>query len=386
MSPDPRTLRIPRDLLPEDGRFGSGPSRVRNAQVDALASRAGRALLGTSHRQAPVRALVGRLRSGVATLFSLPSGYEVALGVGGSTIFWDLTAYSLVEKRSAHAVHGEFSAKFALSARAPHLKAPLVVEAAPGSRAELDAAARGPEVASIDAWALVQNETSTGVAAPVRRPRLASGAPAAGITIVDATSAAGCAAWDPLEADAYYFSPQKGIGADGGLWIAALSPAAIERAERMEAARFVPGSLSLWSAIRESRKDQTQNTPAIATLLLAAEQIDWLNASGGLPWAAARCAESSGLLYQWAESRPWAAPYVQDPTIRSKSVVAIDLDAKIDGALLRDVLRTNGIVDTDPYRSLKRNGLRVGTFPSVEPDDIRALIACLDWVVEKIAP
>jgi phosphoserine aminotransferase len=381
---DPRTLRIPRDLLPEDGRFGSGPSRVRDAQVDALASRAGRGLLGTSHRQAPVRALVGRLRSGVATLFALPSEYEVALGVGGSTLFWDLAAYSLVERRSAHAVHGEFSAKFAQAARAPHLSGPLVVEASPGSRAELDGVARGADASSVDAWALVQNETSTGVAAPVRRPRLASGAPAAGLTIVDATSAAGCLTWDPLEADAYYFSPQKGIGADGGLWIAALSPAAIERAERLAGERFVPAILSLAAAVEESRKDQTLNTPAIATLLLAAEQIDWLNASGGMSWAAARCADSSGRLYAWAESRPWASPFVEDPTIRSKSVVTIDLDAKIDAALLREVLRANGIVDLDPYRSLKRNGLRVGTFPSVEPDDVSALTACVDWVVERL--
>jgi len=384
VSSDPRTLRIPRDLLPEDGRFGSGPSRVRDAQVDALASRAGRNLLGTSHRQAPVRALVGRLRSGVATLFALPSGYEVALGVGGSTLFWDLAAYSLVESRSAHAVHGEFSAKFAQAARAPHLSAPLLVEAPAGSRAELDGVARGADAGSIDAWALVQNETSTGVAAPVRRPRLPSGGAAAGLTIVDATSAAGCVAWDPLEADAYYFSPQKGIGADGGLWIAALSPAAIERAERLAAERYIPAVLSLAAAVKESRKDQTLNTPAIATLLLAAEQIDWLNASGGLTWAAARSAESSGRLYAWAESRPWASPFVEDPTIRSKSVVTIDLDAKIDAALLRDVLRSNGIVDVDPYRSLKRNGLRVGTFPSVEPDDVSALIACVDWVVERL--
>ncbi len=385
MSSDPRTLRIPRDLLPEDGRFGSGPSRVRDAQVDALASRAGRAILGTSHRQTPVRALVGRLRSGVASLFALPADYEVALGVGGSTLFWDLAAYSLVETRSAHAVHGEFSSKFARAARGPHLSEPLVVEAAPGARAELDAVARSAEAATIDSWALVQNETSTGVAAPVRRPRAASGAPAAGLTLVDATSAAGCAAWDPLEADAYYFSPQKGLGADGGLWIAALSPAAIERASRIAAAgRFIPDSLSLHSAIAESKKDQTLNTPAIATLLLAAEQIDWLNASGGLPWAAARCAESSGLLYTWAESRPWASPFVEDPTIRSKSVVTIDLDASIDAAQLRDVLRANGIVDIEPYRSLKRNGIRVGTFPSVEPDDVRALIACVDWVVDRL--
>jgi phosphoserine aminotransferase len=384
MSPDPRTLRIPRELLPEDGRFGSGPSRVRDAQVDALASRAGRALLGTSHRQAPVRALVGRLRSGVAALFALPSDYEVALGVGGSTLFWDLAAYSLVERRSAHAVFGEFSAKFAQAARAPHLSEPLVVEAVPGSRAELDAVARGSDASSVDAWALVQNETSTGVAAPVRRPRLASGASAAGLTIVDATSAAGCLTWDPLEADAYYFSPQKGIGADGGLWIAALSPAAIERAERLARARFVPATLSLAAAMEESRKDQTLNTPAIATLLLAAEQIDWLNTSGGMSWAAARSAESSGRLYAWAESRPWASPFVEDPTIRSKSVVTIDLDATIDAALLREVLRANGIVDLDPYRSLKRNGLRVGTFPSVEPDDVSALTACVDWVVERL--
>jgi phosphoserine aminotransferase len=385
MATNPRTLRIPRDLLPQDGRFGSGPSRVRDAQVDALASRAGRALLGTSHRQAPVRALVGRLRSGVSSLFSLPADYEVALGVGGSTLFWDLAAFSLVEKRSAHAVHGDFSSKFASAARAPHLSEPLVVEAAPGSRAELDVVARSAEATSIDTWALVQNETSTGVAAPVRRPRATSGAPVAGLTIVDATSAAGCAAWDPLEADAYYFSPQKGLGADGGLWIAALSPAAVERAAQIESAgRFIPDSLSLHKAVTESRKDQTLNTPAIATLLLAAEQIDWLNASGGLSWAAARCSESSGLLYAWAESRPWASPFVEDPTIRSKSVVTIDMDPLIDAALLRDVLRSNGIVDIDPYRSLKRNGIRVGTFPSVEPDDVTALITCVDWVVERL--
>ncbi len=353
--------------------------------MEVLASRAGRGLLGTSHRQAPVRALVGRLRSGVASLFSLPDGYEVALGVGGSSLFWDLAAYSLIERRSAHAVFGEFSSKFARAARAPHLVAPLLVEVAPGGRAELEAAARGTEADSVDTWALVQNETSTGVAAPVRRPRGASGSAAPGLTLVDATSAAGCIPWDPLEADAYYFSPQKGLGADGGLWIAALSPAAIERAERIERSdRFIPGVLSLQKAIAESRKDQTLNTPAIATLLLAAEQVDWLNASGGMSWSAARIAESSGRLYAWAESRPWASPFVEDPTIRSKSVVTVDLDAKIDAALLRDVLRANGIVDLDPYRALKRNGLRVGTFPSVEPDDVSALIACIDWVVERL--
>jgi len=381
---DPRTLRIPRDLLPEDGRFGSGPSRVRDVQVDALASRAGRALLGTSHRQAPVRALVGRLRSGVSQLFSLPAGYEVALGVGGSTLFWDLAAYSLIERRSAHTVHGEFSAKFARSASAPHLSAPLLAEATPGSRAEFDAIARGGDAASIDAWAIVQNETSTGVASPVRRPRDTSGTPLNGLIMVDATSAAGCLLWDPTEADAYFFSPQKGLGADGGLWIAALSPAAIERAERIARDRYVPPVLSLAAAVKESRKDQTLNTPAIATLLLAAEQIDWLNASGGMPWAAARSAESSGRLYAWAESRAWAAPFVEDPTIRSKSVVTVDMDAAIDADLLRDVLRLNGVVDLDPYRSLKRNGVRVGTFPSVEPDDVSALIACIEWVVERL--
>ncbi len=385
MATDPRTLRLPRDLLPEDGRFGSGPSRVRDAQVDALASRAGRALLGTSHRQAPVRALVGRLRTGLASLFSLPDGYEVTLGVGGATLFWDAAAYSLIEERSAHAVHGEFSAKFAVAARAPHLRAPLVVEAAAGSRAELDTAARGTDVASIDTWALVHNETSTGVTAPVRRPRDASGTAVPGLTVVDATSAAGCAPWEAAEADVYYFSPQKGLGADGGLWIAALSPAAIERIERIaQTRRVIPASLALAAALAESRKDQTYNTPAIATILLAAEQVDWLNASGGMPWSTARCADSSGRLYAWAESRPWASPYVQDPTIRSKSVVTVDLDEKIDAALLRDVLRANGVVDLDPYRSLNRNGLRVGTFPSVEPDDVSALTACFDWVVERL--
>ena len=387
MSVDPRTLRIPKELLPADGRFGSGPSRVRDAQVDALESRAARAILGTSHRQPRVRALVGRVRDGMRRLFQLPDGHEVILGVGGATAFWDVAAFGLVERRSAHAVHGAFSSKFARAvAQAPHVAPPLVVEAAAGSRAELDSAARdAAEAATIDAWAVIQNETSTGVAAPIRRPRASAAAPAAGITLIDATSSAGCTPFDATESDAYYFSPQKAFGADGGIWFALLSPAAIARAESIASSkRTAPPSLNLIDAITESRRDQTVNTPAIGTLLLLAEQIDWLNAEGGLAWSSARCAESSGRLYAWAESRSWATPFVQDPTIRSKSVATIEFDAAVDAATVREVLGQNGIVDLHPYQSIGGNGIRVGTFPSVDPDEISALTACIDWVVERL--
>lgn len=387
MPSDPRTLRIPKELLPADGRFGSGPSRVRDAQVDAFESRAARAILGTSHRQPPVRALVGRVRDGMRHLFQLPDGHEVILGVGGATAFWDVAAYGLIERRSAHAVHGAFSSKFARAvAQAPHLAAPLVAEAAAGSRAELDGAARdAADAATIDTWAVIQNETSTGVAAPIRRPRNAAGKPAAGITLIDATSSAGCTPFDASESDAYYFSPQKAFGADGGIWFALLSPAAIARAESIAASkRKAPPSLNLVDAITESRRDQTVNTPAIGSLLLLAEQVDWLNAEGGLTWSSARCAESSGRLYAWAESRPWASPFVQDPTIRSKSVATIEFDAAVDAAIVREVLGLNGIVDLHPYQSIGGNGIRVGAFPSVDPDEISALTACIDWVVERL--
>ena len=384
---DPRTLRIPKELLPADGRFGSGPSRVRDAQVDAFESRAARAILGTSHRQPPVRALVGRVRDGMRHLFKLPEGHEVILGVGGATAFWDVAAYGLIERRSAHAVHGAFSAKFARAvAQAPHLAAPLVVEAAAGSRAELDGAARdAADAATIDTWAVIQNETSTGVAAPIRRPRTAAGNPAAGITLIDATSSAGCTPFHASESDAYYFSPQKAFGADGGIWFALLSPDGIARAESIAASkRTAPPSLNLVDAITESRRDQTVNTPAIGSLLLLAEQVDWLNAEGGLAWSSARCAESSGRLYAWAESRPWASPFVQDPTIRSKSVATIEFDAAVDAAIVREVLGLNGIVDLHPYQSIGGNSIRVGAFPSVDPDGISALTACIDWVVERL--
>ncbi|MEY4045689.1 MAG: hypothetical protein RIR19_158 [Chloroflexota bacterium] len=387
MPSDPRTLRIPKELLPADGRFGSGPSRVRDAQVDAFESRAARAILGTSHRQPPVRALVGRVRDGMRHLFHLPDGHEVILGVGGATAFWDVAAYGLIERRSAHAVHGAFSSKFARAvAQAPHLAAPLVAEAAAGSRAELDGAARdATDAATIDTWAVIQNETSTGVAAPIRRPRNAAGKPAAGITLIDATSSAGCTPFDASESDAYYFSPQKAFGADGGIWFALLSPDGIARAESIAASkRKAPPSLNLVDAITESRRDQTVNTPAIGSLLLLAEQVDWLNAEGGLAWSSARCAESSGRLYAWAESRPWASPFVQDPTIRSKSVATIEFDAAVDAAIVREVLGLNGIVDLHPYQSIGGNGIRVGAFPSVDPDEISALTACIDWVVERL--
>lgn len=365
------TITIPTELLPLDGRFGCGPSKVRQEQLDYLAS-AGAALLGTSHRQAPVKDLVGRVRSGLSTLFRLPEGYEVVIGNGGSTAFWDAAAYSLIETRAENLTFGEFGSKFAGAAAAPFLTAPHVINAAAGSRAEVEV------LAGIDVYAWPHNETSTGVMAPVKRVVGDAGA----LTVIDATSAAGGVDVDISETDVYYFAPQKNFASEGGLWFAIMSPAAIERVETIAASgRYIPEFLSLKNAIDNSRLNQTLNTPAISTLLLMENQIDWINESGGLAWASARTLESSGLLYDWAESVPYATPFVSDPAHRSQVVVTIDFDESVDAAAIAKVLRANGIVDTDPYRKLGRNQLRVATFVAIDPDDVRQLIKSIEFVV-----
>lgn len=367
-------VTIPTDLLPADGRFGCGPSKVRPEQVAYLAG-AGAELLGTSHRQAPVKNLVGRVRSGLSDLFRLPDGYEVVTGNGGSTAFWDAAAFSLIDQRSENLVFGEFGGKFAKAAKAPWLRAPRVIEAAAGSRAE-------PEVeAGVDVYAWPHNETSTGVMAPVTR---VNGDPGA-LTVIDATSAAGGVEFDVTQSDVYYFAPQKNFASDGGLWLALFSPAAIERVERIAASdRYIPEFLSIKNAIDNSRLDQTLNTPAVATLVLLENQLEWMNSNGGLAWADARTKESSGALYSWAESVDYATPFVADPAHRSQVVVTIDFDDAIDAAAVATTLRANGIVDTEPYRKLGRNQLRIATFTAIEPADVRALIGCVEYVVERL--
>lgn len=372
----PTALTIPTDLLPRDGRFGSGPSKIRAAQVEALAA-SGSSLLGTSHRQAPVRRLVGRVRAGLAELLSLPDGYEVALGNGGSTLFWDLATFCLVEKRAAHGEFGEFGAKFAAATtRAPFLDEPVVTRAAPGSVA-VPAHADG-----VDVYAWPQNETSTGAVAPVRRVERSREQGA--LVVVDATSAAGGVPVDVAQTDAYYFAPQKSFASDGGLWLAALSPAAVERAERLERDRWVPESLSLTAAVTNSRLDQTLNTPAIATLLLLAEQVDWMLAGGGLDFTTSRSATSSGHVYAWAEARDWATPFVEDPAVRSPVVATVDFAPEVEAATIAKALRAHGVVDVEPYRKLGRNQLRIATYPAVDPDDVLALTACIDHLVDQL--
>ncbi|MEV4775528.1 phosphoserine transaminase [Microbacterium sp. LTA6] len=363
-------IEIPRELLPADGRFGCGPSKVRPAQLEALLA-AGPSLLGTSHRQAPVKNLVGSVRERLSTLFRLPEGYEILVGNGGSTAFWDAAAFGLVERRSQNLVFGEFGGKFAAAAGAPWLEAPDVRKAEPGSRAAAEI------VSGIDVYAWPHNETSTGVAAPIERV-LADGA----LTVIDATSAAGGIDFDVTQADVYYFAPQKNLGSDGGLWFAAVSPAAIERIERIAASdRYIPEFLSLKNAVDNSRLNQTLNTPALTTLHLLDSQLGWILENGGLAWAAARTAESSGVLYDWAEASAVATPFVTDPEHRSPVVVTIDFDESVDAAAVAKTLRANGIVDTEPYRKLGRNQLRVATFVSIEPEDVRQLTRALDYVL-----
>ncbi len=367
-----KVMTIPPSLRPADGRFGSGPSKVPAAALDALAA-TGTSLVGTSHRQAPVRDLVRRVRAGVADLFELPDGYEVVLGNGGSTAFWDAAAICLIERRAQHVVCGEFSAKFAaVTAAVPFLEAPDRREAAPG---EATLPVRQDDV---DAYAWPQNETSTGVALPVQRVA------GDGLMLVDATSAAGGMPIDIAQADAYYFAPQKSFAADGGLWLAVLSPAALERMAAIEASgRWIPSSLDLSIARDNSARDQTYNTPAIGTLFLLVRQIEHVLAQGGLAWAAKRSADSAARLYGWAEATEYTTPFVRDPARRSPVVGTIDF-VGVDAAAVAATLRANGVVDTEPYRALGRNQLRIGMYPAVDPDDVDALTACIDYVVARL--
>ena len=370
----PPTLTIPESLRPSDGRFGCGPSKIREEQLRRLVSD-GAAVLGTSHRQAPVKSLVARVRSGLRELFALPDGYEVVLGNGGASAFWDAAAFGIVDRRALHLTYGEFSSKFAsVTAGAPFLEDSIIVEAPAGSAPPLTSS---PE-ADVIAWA--HNETSTGVMVGVRRPADSEHA----LIVIDATSGAGGLPLDSSQADVYYFAPQKNFGSDGGLWIALMSPAALERVARIEESdRWIPPFLSLTVALDNSIKDQTNNTPAVATLFMLADQIEWMLAGGGLDWCVSRTGKSAAYLYGWAEACSHATPYVTDAALRSFVVGTIDFDDAVDAAALAATLRANGIVDVEPYRKLGRNQLRVGMFPSVEPDDVRALTACIDYVLEQ---
>lgn len=370
--PQPEQVEIPSDLLPHDGRFGSGPSKVRPEAVAGLADLRG--YLGTSHRQAPVRAMVGRVKEGLVRLFALPDDYEVVMGVGGATALWDALAFSFIEGVAQHLVFGEFTSKFAQAvALAPHLDAPDVIESDPGSHPTFSPRS------DVDVYATAHNETSTGVCMPIERPAKD------GLVVVDGVSAAGGVHVDPRQFDIYYFSPQKGLASDGGLWIALCSPDAVARIEKVAAdGRYVPPSLDLAIALENSRRDQTYNTPGLVTLALIAEQIDWINSNGGLEWSAARCATSAGHLYSWAEERPFARPFVANPDDRSPVVGTIDFEPPVEAPSIAAALRSNGIVDTEPYRKLGRNQLRIGMYPAVDPDDVKALTRCIDHVVEVL--
>jgi len=366
---------IPSNLKPVDGRFGCGPSKIRPEALAAL-SASGHSILGTSHRQKPVKNVVKRVREGLTSLFNLPEGYEVVLGNGGSTAFWDIATFGLIEERSQHLVFGEFSSKFASASKeAPFLGEPTVIKAEPGSHPVAVAEA------GIDVYALTHNETSTGVAMPIIRPAGTDGA----LVLVDATSAAGGLMVEAKEFDTYYFAPQKSFASDGGLWIAIMSPAAIARAEKIKASgRWVPAFFDLGIAIENSRLDQTYNTPALVTLMLLAEQIEWMNSNGGLSFAAGRSTASSDILYSWAEKTSYTTPFVTDPAMRSKVVGTINFDDAIDATKIAAALRANGIVDTEPYRKLGKNQLRIGMFPAVDPSDVDALTKCIDHVVAAL--
>ena len=368
-------IKIPDNFKPKDGRFGCGPSKIRPEALSAL-SQSGASILGTSHRQKPVKNVVHRVREGLSSLFSLPEGYEVILGNGGSTAFWDIATFGLIEKRSQHLVFGEFSSKFAsAAAEAPFLGEPTVIKSEPGTHPVAVAEA------GIDTYALTHNETSTGVSMPIIRPAGTEGA----LVLVDATSAAGGLSVDMNQCDTYYFAPQKSFASDGGLWIAVMSPAAIARAEKIKAdKRWVPAFFDLGIAIENSRLDQTYNTPALATIILLAEQIEWMNSNGGLSFAAGRSAQSASKLYTWAEKTSYTTPFVTDPAMRSNVVGTINFDDSIDATKVAAALRANGIVDTEPYRKLGKNQLRIGMFPAVEPSDIDALTASIDFVVAAL--
>ncbi len=376
MSTGTPSITIPADLLPTDGRFGSGPSKVRPEAVAALAAEAGE-YLGTSHRQAPVKFMVSRLRNAVAELFALPDGYEVILGNGGTTAFWDAAVFGLIDAQSQHLTFGEFSSKFAECAtRAPFLKDPSIVASDPGT-APSPAAEAG-----IDLYALTHNETSTGVAIPIARP---DGADPGALVAVDATSAAGGLRFDAAETDVYYFAPQKGLASDGGLWIAAVSPAAMERIARLATSdRWIPASLDLKIALDNSLKDQTYNTPALATIFLAVHQLEWINQNGGLGFSSGRSARSAEILYGWAEASDYATPFVTDPSLRSNVVATIDLDDGVDATTVSKILRANGLVDTESYRKLGRNQLRIAMFPAIDAEDIAQLTRSIDHVVAEL--
>ncbi|MCB0987966.1 MAG: phosphoserine transaminase [Acidimicrobiales bacterium] len=369
-------ITIPADLLPADGRFGCGPSKVRPEAVAALAAEAPD-YLGTSHRQSTVKFMVSRLRNAVQELFALPDGYEVILGNGGTTAFWDAATFGLVEQRSQHLTFGEFSAKFAeCTTRAPFLSDPSVISADPGT------APVAVAEAGIDLYALTHNETSTGVATEIRRPE---GADAGALVAVDATSAAGGLRFNAAETDVYYFAPQKCLASDGGLWIAAVSPSAVERIERIASSgRWIPASLDLKIALDNSLKDQTYNTPALATIFLAVHQMEWINQNGGLGFSSGRCARSAEAIYGWAEASSYATPFVTDLALRSNVVATIDIDDSVDATVISKVLRANGIVDTESYRKLGRNQLRIALFPAIDSDDVVALTRCIDHVVDEL--
>jgi phosphoserine aminotransferase len=373
---DPATLSIPAELLPQDGRFGCGPSKVRPEQVDHLFS-LGRTVLGTSHRQAPVRNLVGQIREGLADLFSLPEGYEIVLGNGGSTAFWDIAAFGVVRERAQHLAFGEFSAKFgSVTQKAPFLGDSTIIEGAPGTLTTPVAEA------GVDVYAWPHNETSTGVMAPVKR---VEGADEGALVLIDATSGAGGLPVDLAETDVYYFGPQKCFASDGGLWLAAFSPAALARVDEIAASgRWVPDFFSLPTAISNSRLNQTYNTPAVATLALLSNQIDWINGNGGLDWAVKRTTDSSTRLYEWAQATSYTSPFVADPAARSLVVGTIDFDDDVDATALAIALRANGVVDVESYRKLGRNQLRVGMFPAIDPEDISKLISSIEYVVSRL--
>lgn len=366
---------LPEEFQPGDGRFGCGPSKVRPAQIQAIVD-GGTSIMGTSHRQPAVKNVVGEVREGLTELFQLPEGYEIVLSLGGATAFWDAATFGLIEKKSAHLTYGEFSSKFAKASKtAPWLDAPQIIEAEPGSAPEVVA---GEEGVDLIGWA--HNETSTGTMVPVTRPAGSEGQ----LVAIDATSGAGGLPVDMSQADVYYFSPQKCFASDGGIWLAAMSPAAIERIEKINSSdRFIPAFLNLQTAVDNSRKNQTYNTPAVGTLLMLADQVKWMNANGGLDGMVARTTESSSHLYNWAENRAEATPFVTDAAKRSLVVGTIDFEDNIDAAQIAKVLRANGILDIEPYRKLGRNQLRIGMFPAIDPEDIRRLTGAIDWVLDN---
>ena len=367
---------IPADLLPIDGRFGAGPSKVRPEQIQALVEKSV-SIMGTSHRQKPVKNEVAALRTGLAQMFSLPAGYEVVIGNGGTTAFWEIATFALLRDRAQFLTFGEFGSKFASSAKAaPFLGEQSVIKSEPGDAPEFAA------VAGVDAYCSPHNETSTGVAIPPVRP---AGADKDALVLIDATSGAGGLPVDLSQVDVYYFSPQKCFASDGGLFVAIMSPAAIARAEEIKASgRYIPAFLDLMTAIENSRLDQTYNTPAVAAILMMNEQIKWFNANGGLDWCVSRTKESSDAIYEWATASAYATPFVTDPAKRSQVVATVDFDESIDAEVVAKVLRANGVVDTEPYRKLGRNQLRISVFPAVEPSDVRQLLKCIDFVITAL--